>query len=87
MDYSHLVAEFAARKGITKVPTGKRAYTETIMSRMEGWEPTQVPVFNVMLQGEDGMEWTEGISAETEQLAAMKARKMFPESRVLSVTR
>lgn len=87
MDYSHLVADFAARKGITKVPMGKRAYSETLMARAEGFQPTTLPVWKVTLQGEDGMVWTDSYPAEDERAAEFDAKRKYPESMVLEISR
>lgn len=85
MDYSQLVAEFEARKGITRVPTGKRAYTETQMLRAEGWQPQTLTVYTIHLLGEDGKEWAETQAAEDERDAEFKIKRKYPESRVLEI--
>ena len=85
MEDKDLIASFLANKGATVVPAGATTMTPTQMKRKLGYEPEKTYRFEVMLQGEDGMEFMEIISAANRPAAREIAEEQFPESRVITV--
>lgn len=80
--YEDLIAQHIAEKGVTKVPMDARTMTDRQMKRAIGYEPEKLTIFWVTMTGEDGMEFTESLSAENEELAYQKAMESWPESRI-----
>jgi hypothetical protein len=85
MNDSELIAAFLAQKSITKVAAGKRALTEHQMRVLTGPEPIKQIKYEILLLGEDGMEFTVEETAKSANDARTKAREAYPESRIISI--
>lgn len=76
-----LVAAFLASKHPVVVPTGHRAYTPAEMRRRtEGDNRVQVK-YLARLIGEDGVEWTEEVAANSPQHVLDIVARQWPEAR------
>lgn len=76
-----LVAEFLARRAPVVAPTGARRYTPAEMKRRtEGDKLVQIK-YLARLTGEDGMEWTEEIAANSPQHVLDIVARCWPEAR------
>jgi hypothetical protein len=77
-----LVAAFLASRQPKVVPAGARAYTPAEMKRLTEGDKTVQTKYLVRLTGEDGMEWTEEVAANSPQHALDWAKRCWPEARV-----
>lgn len=81
-----LVAAFLAKGGsIKRVPEGERVLTEADLRRRLGPQPEKMPIFEVLLLGEDGQEFMWTAAARNRDDVTREARESWPEAQVLSV--
>ena len=80
-----LIAAFLATRGATVVPTGVRTTTDAQMKRAIGYTPEKEYRYEVMLAGEDGMDFCVHHTAANVAAVEEYMRKQYPESNVISV--
>lgn len=85
MQDQDLIAAFIASRGVTRVPTGRRAFTERQMKDITGPEKAVQYKFRAHMQGEDGMEFAEIITAPNERAAREQAEWYWPESQLQDI--
>lgn len=84
MDLQALIAQYQANGGsVTKLPKGARTMTSRQIKEACGYTHETQVIFLVSLLGEDGVEWTERVTANSARSAEDYCRRQWPESRFL----